>query len=119
MELMNPAAKPLFTVRRAAVAVAGLALLLGGCAVGPDYRAPESTAPTNWSAAALGGPTNSALQVVQWWKTFNDAELDSLVERAVPANHDLRIAAARLREARALRSGALWDFGPTINAVGS
>src|SRR5262249_25515084 len=38
---------------------------------------------------------------------------------AVAANHDLRIAEGRLREARALWSGAIWDFGPTINAAGS
>jgi outer membrane protein TolC len=90
-------------------------LALASCAVGPDYRPPKSAAPGNWSEAQLGGETNSAVQVVRWWTTFNDPELDSLVERAVKANHDLRIAAGQLLEARALRSGAYWDLGPTIN----
>jgi NodT family efflux transporter outer membrane factor (OMF) lipoprotein len=62
------------------------------------------------------GATNGTVPVIKWWKTFNDPMLDSLVERAVKANHDLRIAEGRLREARALRSGAVWDFGPAINA---
>src|SRR5262245_43268243 len=99
--------------------VVGLTALLGGCAVGPNYHSPQSAIPPNWSEPQLSGTTNSAVQVADWWKTFNDPELDSLIERAVAANHDLRIAEGRLREARAFRSGAIWDFGPTINASGS
>ena len=91
------------------------AALAGGCAVGPDYHPPKLATPANWSEGQRGGATNSAVQVVQWWKTFHDPELDSLVERAVKANHDLRIAEGLLLQARALRSGAYWDLGPTIN----
>src|SRR5262249_19719554 len=90
-----------------AIGVISLAVWLGGCAVGPNYRPPQTSAPAHWSEAQLGGTTNSAVQVVEWWKTFHDPELDSLVARAVRANHDLRIAEGRLREARALRSGAI------------
>lgn len=93
--------------------LASLALLAGGCAVGPTYRPPSVTPPAKWSAPQLGGTTDSAVQVVEWWKTFNDPELDLLIERAVEANHDLRIAEERVREARALRSGAGFDLGPT------
>ena len=91
-----------------------IALLLVGCAVGPDYRQPNTKAPANWSEAQLAGTP-----VVEWWKTFNDPELDSLVERAVTANHDLRMATARLREARAQRGAAFWDLGPAINGKAS
>ncbi len=89
-------------------------LLAAGCSVGPDYRPPKFSAPAQWSEPPLGGATNATVQVVEWWKAFHDPELDSLIERAVAANHDLRIAEGRLREARALRSGVIWDFGPTI-----
>jgi NodT family efflux transporter outer membrane factor (OMF) lipoprotein len=89
--------------------------LAAGCAVGPDYHAPKASTPANWSEAQLGGETNSAVQVVEWWKTLNDPELNSLIQRAVAANYDLRIAQGRLREARALWTGALFDLGPTIN----
>jgi NodT family efflux transporter outer membrane factor (OMF) lipoprotein len=90
--------------------------MLAGCAVGPNYRPPDAAAPATWSAAQSGGTTNTVAQVAEWWKSFRDPQLDSLIARAVQANHDLRIAEARLREARALRSGAVWDFGPTVNA---
>ena len=92
-----------------------VAALVAGCSVGPDYHPPKLNTPANWSEAQLGGATNAAVQVVEWWKTFNDPELNSLIQRAVAANHDLRVANGLLREARALRTGALWNFGPTIN----
>ena len=88
--------------------------VLAGCAVGPDYHPPKTAMPANWSESQLAGTP-----VVEWWKTFNDPELDSLVERAVNANHDLRVATARVREARALRGGAFWDLGPAINGNAS
>ncbi|HUK81236.1 MAG TPA: efflux transporter outer membrane subunit [Verrucomicrobiae bacterium] len=93
--------------------------LAGGCAVGPNYHPPRTEAPADWSESMLGGTTNSAVQIVQWWKTFNDPELNSLIERAVAANYDLRIAEAQLLQARALRSGAVWAFTPTINGSAS
>jgi NodT family efflux transporter outer membrane factor (OMF) lipoprotein len=92
-------------------------LLIAGCAVGPDYRPPSVAVPETWSEARLGGMASGTVELARWWKTFGDPELDSLVERAVQANHDLRIAQARVREARALRSGALSDLGPTGSAL--
>jgi NodT family efflux transporter outer membrane factor (OMF) lipoprotein len=103
-------------MNRCIAAIASLtALVLAGCSVGPDYHPPKLAMPANWSEPQLGGATNRTVQLVQWWKTFNDPELDSLIERAVKANHDLRIAEGLLLQARALRSGAYWDLGPTIN----
>ncbi|MCG3150328.1 MAG: Outer membrane protein OprM [Verrucomicrobiae bacterium] len=89
-------------------------VILTGCAVGPDYRSPKTELPANWSESHAGGITNRTAQLAQWWKTFQDPELDSLIERALLANHDLRMAASRLREARALRAGRYWDMLPTI-----
>ncbi len=98
--------------------LAGLLVLIAGCAgipsVGPNYHPPQTATPANWSEPQLGGATNSAVQIVEWWKTFNDPELDSLIERAVNVNYNLRLAAARLHESRATVSGAVADFGPTI-----
>ncbi|NJO12698.1 MAG: hypothetical protein HC872_03625, partial [Gammaproteobacteria bacterium] len=46
----------------------------------------------------------------KFWTVFGDAVLDGLIADALQSNHDLRIAAARLREARALRRDAGFDF---------
>ena len=96
--------------------IPGVLILLAGCAVGPNYHPPKTAAPTNWGEPQLGGTTNSPVQIVEWWKTFNDPELDSLVERAVKANYNLRLAVAHLHESRATVSGAKWDFAPVIGS---
>src|SRR6185369_6682097 len=54
-----------------------------------------------------------------WWKGFNDPRLDGLVDRAMAHNHDLRIAAANVKEARALRRLTTFDLAPTVQANAS
>jgi multidrug efflux system outer membrane protein len=103
--------------------VAVLALLTDGCAsipgVGPNYHAPETKAPVHWTEPLAGGETNAAAVVAAWWEDFHDSELNSLVQRAVCSNLDLRIAQSRIREARAQYGGAYADLGPTVNAGAS
>lgn len=70
-----------------------------GCAVTSDYQPPIVDMPPHWS----GQPTNKvhvAQSAIAWWKLFQDAELDSLIARAVAANLDIRLAHARLLEVR-------------------
>jgi NodT family efflux transporter outer membrane factor (OMF) lipoprotein len=89
-----------------------------GCVVGPNYHPPVSDVPARWSEAAQNTAPSPSLPA-QWWKTFNDPELDFLVQRAVRANFGLQLAEARIREARARRviaASALW---PSANATGS
>jgi NodT family efflux transporter outer membrane factor (OMF) lipoprotein len=95
-----------------------LATLLG-CAVGPDYRKPETAVPQQWAHVEDPGLSTGAAEVTRWWQTLNDPTLDSLIDRAVSANHDLQIATARVREARALRGVAAADQFPTIDASGA
>ena len=103
--------------------VALLAFLAGGCAnlpsVGPDYHAPETKTPARWGGPLAGGETNSTAATAAWWKNFHDPELDSLIERAACSNLDLRIAQARVREARAHYRMTSADFWPTIDGSGS
>src|SRR5882762_8211162 len=97
----------------------GLLLVAGvsGCTVGPHYRPPSVSVPDAWSEAS----TQAAREAVtaQWWTTFQDPLLESLITRAVQANRDLRTAEARVREARALRGLAAGELGPTMNVSGS
>jgi NodT family efflux transporter outer membrane factor (OMF) lipoprotein len=63
--------------------------------------------------------TTAPLDVVQWWTRFHDPQLDSLVTRAVQSNLDLRLATARLRQARAARGVVSAGFWPTVDVSGS
>ena len=77
-------------------------LSLGGCTVGPDYVAPVEDAREAWVTEATAGLTPELQVLTAWWTSLDDPLLDRLIERAAHANHDLRIAEARVREARAL-----------------
>lgn len=86
-------------------------LLIVGCAVGPKYRPPKVSVPESWGESQKNAAFNHADPIVQWWKTFNDPVLDSLITRAVESNLDLRVAEARIREARfqsGVVSSELW-----------
>lgn len=90
---------------------------LSSCAVGPNFVKPETPVNEKFSTKESGYSNTSA--VPQWWRKFNDQKLNSLVDRALAANHDLRIAAANIEEARALRNAARFDYFPTVTSGGS
>ena len=109
-------------IRTLALGVA--AALLSACAVGPDYvrptlatpdqfaRAGETVAVANAAAADTAAPEAD----VEFWRGFNDPMLTQLVEDALSANHDLRIALSRYDRANALLRGAKFDRFPTLTA---
>jgi NodT family efflux transporter outer membrane factor (OMF) lipoprotein len=76
-------------------------LAVAGCAVGPDYRRPTADVPPAWQPDAPwheAAPRDGALKG-DWWRIFQDDTLNSLVDRALAGNQDLRVAAARLEQA--------------------
>lgn len=78
--------------------------LLGGCAVGPRYTAPISSAPAAFVGGAAVDARSARLEtadLVDWWRGFNDPSLTSFVERALAQNLDLQQASARVVQARA------------------
>ena len=97
----------------------GIGLFFTGCSVGPNYHAPKVAVSGKWSEPLEGGLTNRTARAAEWWTTFNDPKLNSLIVRAVQSNHDLRIAEARLRQARAQRRFSTADFWPTMDASAS
>ncbi len=99
--------------------IALLALLANGCAVGPNYHQPSVATPAHWGEPLNGGETNGPAAVACWWKNFHDPELDSLISRAAQSNLDLKIAQARVREARAEYGIAVGNLLPTVDASGS
>jgi NodT family efflux transporter outer membrane factor (OMF) lipoprotein len=94
-------------------------LFLHGCAVGPDYHRPNMAAPAQWGEPMTGGETNGVSSIAAWWKNFNDPELDSLLDRAVQSNLDLKIATARVREARAQYGISSADQWPSVETSDS
>ncbi len=75
-----------------------LSALLAGCAVGPDYDRPAVPTPENWRTAAEG---IGSLGDLTWSELFQDETLQSLIRTALEENKDLKLAAARVLEARA------------------
>lgn len=82
-------------------------------------RVPEPapvSVPDHWRAQA--GNAASRSQTVEWWKTFGDARLNSLVSQALQANTDIAQAAARVLQARAELAGTEASLRPEISALG-
>ena len=94
-----------------------LSSILSACAVGPNYSRPDSPAPAHFSAAATQLYAEQEAPA-GFWGQFGDATLDALVSDALAANHDLRIALARWREARAVHRETRFDLIPTVTASG-
>ena len=98
---------------------AALTLLMCGCAVGPNYHPPAMDVPAQWEATSAGSSAACGDLPGAWWKNFQDPELDSLIERALKSNLDLKVAEARVRQARAQLGIVKADYGPTVDASGS
>ena len=94
-----------------------IAALVSGCMVGPDYRKPPTEVPQKWKEEAQGITPSAVADVSRWWTVFKDPKLDALIERAVGSNKDLKIAEARVREARAQRGVVSADLYPAVNAA--
>jgi multidrug efflux system outer membrane protein len=88
-------------MRSAAIA---LALAASACTVGPTYKRPVTNLPDAYrGAASAGAPVAEQLSLAdqKWWELFQDEQLRELIRTAVRQNFDVRIAAARVAEARA------------------
>src|SRR5437879_259823 len=91
---MAPACR---TVRWPALALVVLCGL-GGCTTGRDYRRPEIAAAAQWRSGPAGA---GSLADLGWWEVFGDPVLQELIRAALGENKDLRLAVARVAEARA------------------
>lgn len=92
------------------------AALLSACAVGPDYERPQAEAPSGFARADSAFYTDADMEA-DFWSQLEDPMLTRLVDDALAANHDLRIALARYDRARALLRESGLDRFPTVTAV--
>ena len=105
--------------RLVATAVATL-VLLSACAVGNNHLKPAPSLPSAWSAAlpAMAAAGANTLDLVQWWRQFDDPLLTALIERALSDNRDVLEAIARVKEARALQGLADSRAQPQVDFNG-
>ncbi|EPR09459.1 RND transporter [Sphingobium indicum IP26] len=100
--------------------ITGTALVLSGCAAGPDYRAPAPAAlgvPAAYSQGA-SAPLDEA-ELAAWWTRLDDPALSGLIDRAIAHNLDIVQAQARLRQARESLRQARAAFLPQANGSAS
>jgi outer membrane protein, multidrug efflux system len=106
------------TVLRAGLLVA----LSSGCTVGPNYKKPVVPAPSVYRGASpeqAVKPDVASFGDQKWWDAFQDDALRDLLRTALQQNYDVRIAAARILEARALLGITRADQLPEVSAAAS
>jgi len=86
-------------------------LFLTGCAMGPDYRRPPIAVPDQ-VRGQVGAAEAASLADRVWWEIFPDETLRTLIGVALVNGYDVRLAAARVEEARALAGIARSAFFP-------
>ena len=102
----------------------GIALVLGGCTLAPEYTRPEAPISADWPTGAAyketkampGTPTATE---IQWREFFADERLQQIIDMALNNNRDLRLAALNVERARALYGIQRAELLPSVNAVGS
>src|SRR6266481_452930 len=107
--------------------------LVAGCAVGPDYKRSEATTiPAAYTGAtnvvSTDAETTHGWKIAEpraqipkgnWWEIFGEAELNELENQASAANQQLKVAIARLAEARAQMDATRAGLFPDISLSGS
>ncbi len=90
-------------------------VLLGACTLGPDFMKPDFDG-GDWKH---GGAISATRLPDDWWKLFNDRDLNRVVNRALAANNDLAAAKSRVDTARALVGVDRARLFPTLDLSGS
>ena len=100
-------------MRRGIFLIAISLFAMAACsAVGPDYQRVDPPVPDRFGSIEPGITEPDPLSSIDWWGFFEDPLLNRLIDKAVRNNHDVRVAAARVRQARAMRGVASARFYP-------
>ncbi|HEY9279004.1 MAG TPA: efflux transporter outer membrane subunit [Eoetvoesiella sp.] len=117
--LSNLSAGPLQGLRCLSVLV--LTGLLGACAVGPDYERPAIAVGESYKEIegwTVARPDDAGLRG-DWWRLYDDASLNRLMDTLLTSNLNIAQAEAQYREAQALVSSAQAGFYPTVGTSAS
>ncbi|WP_395858568.1 efflux transporter outer membrane subunit [Affinibrenneria salicis] len=96
-------------------------LTLSACSVGPDYQAPAPATPGKFNGLDSDSASKPQATVTDpdWWKSFNDAQLDSLIDRAIAGNLTLQQAVLRIAGSRQQLNQARGVWLPSVNGNAS
>jgi hypothetical protein len=100
--------------RGLSLAALGMTALLAGCAVGPDYRRPDVALPSSYPQSDQA-PAGQGTVSPEWWKLYNDATLNGLIDATLKNNVDMRKAIAQIDEAEAVFAEASTGLFPEID----
>src|SRR5713226_3783004 len=94
----------------------GVCVLIGGCTVGPKYQRATAPVPTKWDVSEpwRESAPKDGVAKGEWWSAFHDDELNALEKQALDANQTIKIAAARLEQARASAALQIATQFPTL-----
>ncbi len=101
---------------RRLVLTAAVALLVGGCALTPDYERPQLDVPEKFLEPT---PVGESIANLDWWLLFRDETLQALIREALAENKDLGIALSRIAEARFRVTQVRADQFPFLDILGS
>jgi outer membrane protein, multidrug efflux system len=90
-----------------------MAATIAGCKVGPEYRRPDLTPPKEFRSQVAPAEAGS-LADLPWWQVFNDKALQGLITQALAGNYDLKVAVARIQQARAQVDVVRADLWPQV-----
>ncbi|SEQ95440.1 efflux transporter, outer membrane factor (OMF) lipoprotein, NodT family [Faunimonas pinastri] len=111
--------QPTTKFRIAAPALAALAL--SGCMVGPNYSGAPNAAPRETAAGRFHRASSAPVTPVQppsrWWEALRDPQLTQLIDSALAASPNIRVAEARVRQARGVYRQRTRELLPNGNAT--
>ena len=96
-----------------------LLLISTGCRVGPDYKKPDVNMPVEFVSTLPNVEVGISGDLSMWWKNLDDPVLDSLVDKVMQGNLDLKVAGDRIAQAQAVRSIISSSDKPAIDVEGS
>lgn len=79
--------------------ISSIVIVAAGCAVGPKYKRPQTKDPNAYTQATF---RSDSITNLKWWEVYQDTILQSLIYQALDSNLDLRIAAQRVEESKAI-----------------
>src|SRR5580658_2641828 len=105
------------SLRLIAPAALACAFVLAGCTVGPNYKKPDATVAAHWDVEQpwRESAPKDAFDKGDWWKVFNDDDLNTFESQAIAENQTIKISIAHLEQARATAAIQVATLFPTLN----